>query len=254
MVMTNPRPEENILARYYQSDAYISHSNKSLSIVDQLYKISRTFTLKWKHGLIQKYSLQKPSSILDFGCGTGTFLEECKKNNMEISGVEPSNTARNQAERKTAEKIAADIKEIPKTFDVITMWHVLEHVSDLKETIQTLKGHLNENGTMFIAVPNHQSLDGKKYREFWAGYDVPRHLWHFTRETMTLLLAQHDLKLTNVVPMHLDAYYVSMLSEKYKSSNNRLVGMAKAFVQGWKSNQKAKTTGEYSSLIYLARK
>ncbi|MEX2235019.1 MAG: class I SAM-dependent methyltransferase [Cyclobacteriaceae bacterium] len=253
-VITNPRPEENKLPDYYQSEAYISHSNKSPSLVDKVYKVSRTFTLKWKYNLIRKHSLNKPVSILDYGCGTGAFLEECKKHKMIISGVEPSTTARTQAKEITETEIASHINELNTDFDVITLWHVLEHISDLNETISRLKSHMNKNGTMFIAVPNLQSLDANRYGEYWAGYDVPRHLWHFSRATMRMLLSHHNLKLINVVPMRLDSYYVSLLSEKYKNGTNGVTNMANAIIQGWRSNREANATHEFSSLIYIARK
>lgn len=253
-VMTNPRPRDNDLPKYYQSEEYISHSDKSTNLVGKIYKVARTFTLKWKYELVQKHSLQKPSSILDYGCGTGAFLLECKKHGMKTTGVEPSSTARAQANEKTGDQVASDILEVNDTVDVISLWHVLEHVSNLNETVVRLKNHLKENGTMFIAVPNLQSHDAKKYGEYWAGYDVPRHLSHFSKNAMQKLLANHNLNLINVVPMRLDAFYVSLLSEKYRNRTNGISTIAKAFVEGWKSNRSAKTTGEYSSLIYIARK
>jgi len=252
-VITNPRPDETPLPRYYQSDAYISHSNKTLNIVDKVYKVSRTFTLKWKYNLVQRHSLTKPVSILDYGCGTGAFLRECKRHKMIISGVEPSPAARNHAKANTATEILSHIDEVKAVFDVLTLWHVLEHVSDLNETIAKLKNHLDKSGTMFIAVPNLQSFDAIRYKEHWAGYDVPRHLWHFSRKPMEILLSRHDLKLINVAPMRLDSYYVSLLSEKYKKGNS-VVSMLKAILQGWKSNNEANSTQEFSSLIYIARK
>jgi 2-polyprenyl-3-methyl-5-hydroxy-6-metoxy-1,4-benzoquinol methylase len=253
-VLTNPQPEEKDLARYYQSDAYISHSNKSLSIIDQAYKVSRNFTLKWKYKLIQKHSLYKPVSILDYGCGTGAFLQECKKHQVKIVGVEPSSVARSIARQTTSTEIYEDLTQVNQKVDAITQWHVLEHVTDLHGTLEALKTRLDENGTMFIAVPNHQSSDAKQYREHWAGYDVPRHLWHFSRETMKRLLTTHHLNLVNVVPMQLDAYYVSLLSEKYKTEKTGVSGLIKAVAEGWKSNHAAKKTAEFSSLIYIARK
>ncbi|MGC1241168.1 MAG: class I SAM-dependent methyltransferase [Chryseosolibacter sp.] len=254
-VMTNPKPSDAELPRYYQSDAYISHSNKSSNIIDQIYKISRTYTLQWKYRLIQQLSLNTPNSILDYGCGTGAFLKECKKNGINVTGVEPSEVAREQARKNTQSLIVPDISEIANQYDAITLWHVLEHVSNLNETLTLLKSHLAENGTMFIAVPNLKSADANKYGKFWAAYDVPRHLWHFTANTMERLLNNHHLKLINVVPMKLDAYYVSLLSEKYRSDGKGAVaGMIKAALQGWKSNSLAKNTREYSSLIYIARK
>jgi 2-polyprenyl-3-methyl-5-hydroxy-6-metoxy-1,4-benzoquinol methylase len=253
-VFTNPRPDNKDLPKYYQSDEYISHSDKSTSLIGQLYKIARTFTMKWKCSLVRQYSLRTPSSLLDYGSGTGSFLLACKKHQMRIAGVEPSSTARAQANEKIPNQVVSDIHQVNGSFEVITLWHVLEHVNDLNDTLDRLKSHLQENGTMFIAVPNLQSPDAKKYKEHWAGYDVPRHLWHFTRPTMEMLLTHHNLKLINVVPMQLDAFYVSLLSEKYKTGTNTISSVAKAIAEGWKSNRSARTNGEYSSLIYIARK
>ena len=252
--MTNPRPSERELGQYYQSDAYISHSNKSTTLVDLAYKISRNFTLKWKYNLLQKYSQRKPQSILDYGCGTGTFLSECHQRGMEIAGVEPSDTARTRANEINQGKIVSDLQAIKTSFDIITLWHVLEHVSDLHDTLEKLKAHLKDNGTMFIAVPNLQSLDAKTYNENWAAYDVPRHLWHFSKKTMEILLNRHNLKLFHTAPMKLDAFYVSLLSEKYKNGNHTVSGMARALLKGWRSNTAAKNNREYSSLIYIASK
>jgi 2-polyprenyl-3-methyl-5-hydroxy-6-metoxy-1,4-benzoquinol methylase len=254
-VLTNPRPDDKELSRYYQSEAYISHSNKSLTIVDHAYKLARRFTLKWKYKLVRKHTVNEPKFILDYGCGTGAFLAECKKQNMHVAGVEPSLTARSQADKELHAEIVADIRQITdKAFDAITLWHVLEHVTNLHETISALKDRLKENGTIFIAVPNLQSSDATEYREHWAGFDVPRHLWHFSQKTMKSNLELHDLKIVNVVPMRLDSYYVSLLSEKYKNGKTSIPNMAKALLQGWRSNRAAQTTAEYSSLIYIARK
>jgi 2-polyprenyl-3-methyl-5-hydroxy-6-metoxy-1,4-benzoquinol methylase len=254
-VLTSPRPTASDLPKYYQSDAYISHSNKPSNLVDQIYKIARKYTLKWKYNLIAKHSSIKPSSILDYGCGTGAFLQECQKHGMKTAGVEPSDTARLKAREETGTPIAPDLNLISQEFDVITLWHVLEHVNNLNQTLSQLKTHLDKNGTMFIAVPNLQSADAKVYQEFWAGYDVPRHLWHFSRTTMEKLLRNHGFQLISVLPMPLDAYYVSLLSEKYRNNDNGSVpGMITATLQGWKSNQQGKTTHEYSSLIYIVRK
>lgn len=253
-VFTNPQPEQKELPKYYQSDAYISHSNKPKGLIDQLYKISRTFTLSWKYNLVRKHSVSDASSILDFGCGTGSFLYQCMKHNMKVRGVEPSGMAREQARKLTGTPVEEDLKKIDGQFDAITLWHVLEHIADLKETIDTLRDHLNQNGTMFIAVPNLNSQDATTYREYWAAYDVPRHLWHFSRTSMKQLLTNSGLKIINTVPMKLDAYYVSLLSEKYKQSGRTTVKIAAAVVQAWKSNHAARSTHEYSSLIYIARK
>ena len=253
-VLTNPRPEESQISKYYQSEAYISHSDTSKGLIDKLYRIARSFTLKWKFDLVQKNTLTKPSSILDYGCGTGSFLDLCKQSGLQIAGVEPAESARSIAKKLTGTEVAADIQKVKGTFDAITLWHVLEHVIHLNETVNHLKNRLNQNGTIFIAVPNLQSWDARHYSEHWAAFDVPRHLWHFSRETMESLLTKHGLKIEGIIPMPLDAYYVSLLSEKYKSGRQGISSMLKALLRGRRSNDEGNKTREYSSLIYIVRK
>lgn len=253
-VFTNPRPDDAALPRYYQSPSYISHSDKPTGTIDRAYKISRHFTLKWKYEIVQKHALQPPSSILDYGCGTGAFLRTCQQRSMRIAGVEPSPLARTQAENNTNTPIYSHASEIDQDFHAITLWHVLEHVSDLHGTLEKLKKHLTENGTMFIALPNLKSQDANRYKEHWAGYDVPRHLWHFSEDTLKKLLTSHRLRVITTLPMPLDAYYVSLLSEKYKNGSNNVLNMTRALHSGWKSNQAGKKTSQYSSLIYIVRK
>jgi 2-polyprenyl-3-methyl-5-hydroxy-6-metoxy-1,4-benzoquinol methylase len=253
-VITSPRPEEDELPRYYQSQAYISHANRSLNLVDAVYKVTRRFTLQWKYNIMQKHSIRKPSSLFDFGCGTGDFLLECKKHGMNISGAEPSIRARNEAARKTGANIAPALNQIAGKFDAITLWHVLEHVPDLEATLVALKHHLEKEGTLFIAIPNYRSKDATRYGVHWAGFDVPRHLWHFSKDTMARLLTRVKLNVVHILPMPLDAYYVSLLSEKYKTGNYNVSTITKGLLQGWKSNRAAKSTREYSSLIYIIRK
>ncbi|MBL0741768.1 class I SAM-dependent methyltransferase [Chryseolinea lacunae] len=252
---TNPVPDPERLGDYYLSDTYISHSNKAKGLIDSVYILARTFTLKWKVKLITNHSLGKGRQLLDYGCGTGDFLKAAKEQQWAVAGVEPSALARSQAEQSTQEKIATALPELTgKKFDVITLWHVLEHIDDLNECIQSLKQQLNDDGTLLIAVPNYECWDGKHYQSHWAGYDVPRHLWHFSRKTMDLLMTNNGLKIKNIVPMKLDAFYISLLSEKYKTGTSGLGGMLKAVWNGIKSNSKAAKTNDYSSLIYIIRK
>ncbi|MTI26858.1 class I SAM-dependent methyltransferase, partial [Fulvivirga kasyanovii] len=175
---TNPRPKAEDLSQYYQSQDYISHSNKSNSPVNIIYKIARNFTLKKKVALIN--SLNKKGSMLDIGCGTGHFISACKEDGWAINGVEPDENARKMATDKTAINISADIKDVEQTeFDVITMWHVLEHIPNLNDFMQILAHKLKETGKLIVAVPNYKSHDAQYYKQYWAAYDVPRHLYHF---------------------------------------------------------------------------
>jgi 2-polyprenyl-3-methyl-5-hydroxy-6-metoxy-1,4-benzoquinol methylase len=253
LAITTPRPELNELSNYYKSEEYISHSGKTSGGIGGLYKIARTYALSWKKRIITKFNTG--NTALDFGCGTGDFLHTLQKQGWKVEGIEPSDLARIKAAELNKQLIHSDINEIEnKTFDVITAWHVIEHVPDLRATILKLKSLLKKNGTIFIAVPNYQSHDSSVYKNFWAGYDVPRHLWHFSKKSMTLLLQSHGFQLQEIIPMKLDSYYISLLSEKYKNQNRlTLTGLVKAFSNGFISNLKAGNQTNHSSLIYIAK-
>ncbi len=253
-VFTNPRPEDATLPNYYLSDKYISHTGGSKSIVDKIYLLARKITLGWKRKLVTSYSSE--NNILDVGCGTGDFLDEMKSHNWNISGVEPSPNARESTEKKTGSKIYKSLADVSKSnFSVITLWHVLEHLPDPNQALQMLHNLINESGTIFIAVPNLQSHDANYYQSFWAGYDVPRHLWHFDKKNMKSLLEKNGLKLTKILPMHLDSFYVALLSESYKNPKRlKLLQLFSAFILGLNSNLKARKTSQYSSIIYVVKR
>ncbi len=258
-LFTNPRPGLDNISDYYQSEEYISHSNKSGNLVNFLYKIARTFTLKGKLKLLNR--LHPHGKLLDFGTGTGEFLAKCNSNNWEVSGVEPEERARQQANKLTNGSVVENLDKLDKDqkFNIITLWHVLEQLPSLNETLTALNNLLSKNGLLIIAVPNCASWDAIHYKEYWAGYDVPRHLSHFSRQTMGLLLKNNNLSIKNIIPMKLDAYYVSFLSEKYKSQNLGKSFGIKTYVRsllcGWKSNDWASVNSlEYSSLIYVVKK
>jgi 2-polyprenyl-3-methyl-5-hydroxy-6-metoxy-1,4-benzoquinol methylase len=254
LIFTNPRPEENQLYKYYQSDQYTSHTTDNQSVIDYVYRFCRSFTLRWKHSLIKENVIAKEHlSILDYGCGTGDFLNFCKSKGHTVVGFEPTEKAREIARSKQLNIIRA-LDDSHFGFDVITLWHVLEHVPDLNETLTLLSNRLNKNGTMFIAVPNPESADAELYQENWAGYDVPRHLWHFSKQAMQLLVKKTGLHFKGVIPMKLDAYYVSLLSEKYKTGKISVGELGRAFYQGVRSNLKATSKKNHSSLIYILRK
>jgi 2-polyprenyl-3-methyl-5-hydroxy-6-metoxy-1,4-benzoquinol methylase len=253
-IFTNPRPDDSSLARYYLSDKYISHTGSSKTLINKIYLQARKITLGWKRNLVRKYSIS--NKILDVGCGTGEFLLEMKSQGWEISGVEPSANARESAEKKIDTKIFKSLDDVSENnFSAITLWHVLEHLPDPNLALQTLRKLINETGTIFIAVPNLQSYDATYYQSFWAAYDVPRHLWHFDKKNMKILLEKNKLKLIKILPMRLDSFYVSLLSESYKNpEKTKFVQLLAAFIVGLKSNLKGKKTLEYSSLIYVVKR
>ena len=248
MLITSPKPKNEELVKYYESENYISHTDAKTSAFDKIYQVVKTYTISKKVKLINGFVLSK-KSVLDIGCGTGDFLVVCQNNSWNISGIEPNISAKTIAESKLNITLKSDISQLKKqTFDVITMWHVLEHVPNLKEYISQLKKLLNPKGTLIIAVPNYKSFDAKHYGKFWAAYDVPRHLWHFSKKSIQLLFKKEKMEVVKILPMKFDSFYVSLLSEKYKTKKSNPI---KAFSIGLLSNLKAKKTKEYSSLIYI---
>jgi 2-polyprenyl-3-methyl-5-hydroxy-6-metoxy-1,4-benzoquinol methylase len=249
LLFTNPRPDRANIGKYYKSEDYISHSDSSAGLKNFLYKRVRSIALDSKYHLIK--SLGNGKKVLDIGCGTGYFLNKMKTKGYQVSGIEPDPSARKLAEAKLGEKIFADLIELPKTkFDYISLWHVLEHVHDLKEYLQTIRTFLEKEGHLIIAVPNHSSYDQSYYKEFWAAYDVPRHLYHFTKESLQNLVKPIGYKLLKEIPMKFDAYYVSLLSEKYKTGTTNYI---KAFNIAQKSNKVGKPNN-FSSMIYIFKK
>jgi len=249
-VFTNPRPAELEIGRYYQSADYISHQNKSTSFINGLYKIVRNYTLKQKLKLVN--SISEKDNILDYGCGTGHFLNICKNAGWNPYGIEPDPTARNISKQSLPDHIFEKIEETKNTqFNTITLWHVLEHVHQLNETLVKLRAKLHPNGKLLLALPNHQSKDSQLYGKFWAGYDVPRHLYHFDKGSVNQLAQKHNFNVEKILPMKFDSFYVSMLSEKYKGNR---VNLITPFINGCKSNIYAKKGLNYSSLIFILSK
>lgn len=248
---TNPRPAPNELGRYYESEDYISHTNQGNNLVNNLYKLARIYTIQEKSKLVRKWS--KKGNLLDIGCGTGEFINYNKQLNWTVSGVELNDKARAQAEKQLQQPLYSSIEEVTteKQFQAITLWHVLEHIADLEESSRRIKDMLAPKGMLFVAVPNCESYDAAYYDKYWAAYDLPRHLYHFTQKSMEQWWQKFDMKVKGIMPMKLDAYYVSMLSEKHKTGKPN---MAKASWIGLRSNLKARKSNNYSSLIYIISK
>lgn len=250
---TNPRPNQEEIGKYYKAESYISHTNTTKSVIAKIYHTVRKYTLKNKVDLINRLSPQK-GKLLDVGCGTGMFLNEARENGWIVKGIEPNSDARRIAEDINKTIIETEILTSFKNekFKIITLWHVLEHIHLLNETINWLKERILENGIIIIAVPNYESKDAKIYREQWAAYDVPRHLYHFSQKSIKELFEREGLKLVETLPMKFDSFYVSMLSTKYQTGR---INYVKAFFAGLKSNQYAKShNNNYSSLIYVLKK
>lgn len=249
MYFTHPKPLQEELPAYYESADYISHTDGKRSFTELLYQGVKKLTLSQKRKIIGKYQSHK-GLVLDLGCGTGDFISYLNKNHWNVIGVEPIPKARHLAVKKGL-RVCSNIGDLETShFDTITMWHVLEHVYHLDKQLTWLKDHLSEKGNIFIAVPNFESWDAQYYGTYWAAYDVPRHLYHFSHKAIAMLFQDVGLELVETIPMKFDAYYVSLLSEKYKTGNRNYV---RALRSGFISNYKAKRSGNYSSKIYVLR-
>lgn len=246
-------PSQEDIGPYYKSDTYISHSDTKKGLINSLYHAVRKRTLAGKRNLVINTTGTSNGSILDIGCGTGAFLNEMQQSNWQITGLEPDDVARQKANElyNIQPEPSHQIFNINENiFDAITMWHVLEHVHELKAYITKIEKLLKPNGKLFIAVPNYTSYDAQKYAAYWAAYDVPRHLYHFSPKSIEFLLNNTGLQLASIKPMWFDSFYVSMLSEQYKGGN-----MISACITGVISNLKA--LGNYdkcSSVIYVIEK
>lgn len=247
---TNPRPSESDLGNYYKSENYISHTNNKSGIINKLYQIARRYSIKTKIHLLKK--IKENKKILDIGSGTGEFLNACKKIGFETKGIEPSQKAKQQAEKNFNLDITDKTSLVgfkSDEFDNITMWHVLEHISDLNQTLKELNRILKPEGQLIIAVPNHNSFDAVVYKEYWAAWDLPIHLWHFSKESLETIANKHKLKLVKQKAMIFDSFYVSLLSEKYKNGKNNFI---KSIIVGLFSNINGILTKDgHSSTIYI---
>ena len=249
LLTTYPQPDLTALPKYYESDDYISHTDGKRSLFENAYHFVKNIALKNKLNLINRLNPEK-GSLLDIGAGTGDFLTVANNNKWTTKGVEPSEKAKAIALKKGVDFVN-NTSELPShSFDVITMWHVLEHVPDLENQIIELKRLIKPEGTIIIAVPNFNSYDAKHYGSFWAAYDVPRHLWHFSKTAIQTLFAKEALQLVQTLPMKFDSFYVSLLSEKYKTGKMNFIA---AFWIGLCSNWKATKNLEFSSHIYIIK-
>ena len=252
---THPVPPADKIGVYYESEDYISHSNTRKGFINTLYHSVRRHTLSVKFGQIEKFTGMKRGHHLDIGAGTGAFVQYMNGHGWKSQGIEPDAKARELAlTYHNTQLLPSGMFETlcPETFDAVSMWHVLEHVHDLFPYLHQVRKILKPGGLAFIAVPNYTSYDGMKYGSFWAAYDVPRHLYHFSPASMKWLLSAAGFQLSGMIPMWYDSFYISLLSEKYKKGYSSLPN---GFMNGAISNLKAlKNKERCSSLIYIAGK
>lgn len=252
---TSPQPQDQELGRYYASKEYISHSDTKKGLINKLYHLARRYMLEKKHDVVTRAIRRDMGRLLDVGAGTGHFAHYMSEYHWDVTALEPDENARKVGAEKLEMEIhplevLGELKE--DSFDVITLWHVLEHVQDIGGYISHFRSLLHKDGVLIIAVPNHTSRDANQYKTKWAAYDVPRHLWHFSPASMEKILTKHGFELVHKLPMPLDAFYVSMLSEKYRGNN--FLGPVFAFFSGvltWIASMR--NVNKASSIIYIAK-
>ncbi|OWK74963.1 methyltransferase type 11 [Flavobacteriaceae bacterium JJC] len=246
---THPVPHH--IEKYYESKEYISHHQDSGTLKEKLYKFLQGFNLNFKRNILAK-ELYLHAKVLDYGCGAGEFLKFIEED-FTTYGFEPNEAARNFASQKVSKtKILSEIDSIENgSLDAITLWHVFEHIENQQYMLDKFHNKLKNNGLLIIAVPNPTSYDAKRYKEYWAAYDVPRHIYHFTKTGMINLMNNENWELKKIRPLLLDSFYISMLSEKYKKSP---LFWIKGMIFGAISNFKGLKNDEFSSLIYIIKK
>lgn len=242
ILKTSPIPKN--IETYYNPKAYLSYSGKEHPLVKKLYAIVKNIMIRVKIRLLEKQSIS--GSLLEIGSGTGEFIRAAKKRGWEVYGVETNTKAIEIARKKNSELKRTKPKN--KKHEAVVLWHVLEHIEDIEKEVKDLKRCLKEEGTLFLAVPNYKSLDARFYESYWAAYDVPRHIWHFSKKGMIAFLRKNDLKVKKTKPLFFDAFYVSLLSERYKNKN-----YLRGLLVGIVSTVFAIFTGEYSSNIFIVK-
>lgn len=248
LLITSPVPEN--ISQYYQSKEYISHTDAKDNFLEKVYHFVKKITLRNKLRLLTNQN-QGIGKLLDIGSGTGDFLQFANNRNWSVFGVEPNPKARALSKEKGIQ-VFENLEQIEEnSFDVITLWHVLEHIESVDDYILKIKNKLKHNGTLIIAVPNFKSKDANHYREYWAAFDLPRHLWHFSKGAVKRIFEKHHFKLKETKPMWFDAFYVCLLSEKYKTGKSNWL---KALWHGSISNLSGMFSKEYSSHIYILKK
>ena len=249
LLKTHPFPDLSVLPKYYESEDYISHTDGKRTFFEKIYHFVKKRAIKNKVKLINSYHKNK-GALLDVGCGTGDFLVEAQNQGWKATGYEPNESAKKLTKSKNVSTIDNLVSLSANSFDVITLWHVLEHVPNLEEYIKNLKKLLKPSGTLIVAVPNYKSYDAIYYKRHWAAYDVPRHLWHFSKKSIKRLFSDVDMNLACVLPMWFDSFYVSMLSEKHKTGK---INFIKAIFIGLRSNCVGLFKKEFSSHIYVLK-
>ncbi len=243
---TFPAPKKSEMFKYYDSNQYLPHSYNNKNLITILYSVVKRQMHRKKLEWMSR-QLNHNSSVLDYGCGTGDFVNYLRSKSVMAYGYDPNI----KFNLDSPDYLTNNFDWGVNKYDIIFLWHVLEHTHDPFVLLQSLKKLLKKNGKIFIAIPNFKSFDSTYYRKYWAGYDLPRHLWHFSRKSIYQIAEQNNFKIHTEKRLYLDAIYVSFLSEKYKSSRfPYLQGLIIGFISIFRSF----FTKESSSFLFVFNK
>jgi 2-polyprenyl-3-methyl-5-hydroxy-6-metoxy-1,4-benzoquinol methylase len=252
MLVTSPQPSLDALSTYYKSENYISHVKAKKTLFQAIYFSVRAITLRQKLKWVSVHK-NKGNRILDYGAGVGDFVRAAQNDGWDCIGIEPHIKARTIANEKKQYTVypVEHLKTLqPNSQTVITLWHVLEHLHNLEQHIRTFKQLLKPSGRLVVAVPNFKSYDAQYFKSYWAAYDLPRHLWHFSKESISTLFEDFDMEIESTYPMIFDSFYASLVSTKYQMGR---MNVLKGLTIGLLSNLKAYFSGEYSSLVFVIK-
>ncbi len=251
---TKNAPDADHIGRYYEHDDYVSHTDTKEGLFFSIYHSVRNYMLGQKLSYLKNHTTVK--KLFDIGSGTGYFVHHSKQNGVEVTGFEPDADARKQALKNFNIELESSLETVlsrREKFDAISMWHVLEHVHDLNGYFEHFRTLLQDDGVLAIAVPNYTSYDAGYYKKYWAAYDLPKHLWHFSPESMKVLAKKHNFEHQKSYAMPFDPFYIALLSEGHKKSG--FIGKLRAvfigtisFIKGLFNSEKA------SSVVYIFKK
>ena len=221
LIYTVDPPLGDNIGRYYESDDYLEHSNRKNDLFSRMYGWGRDLMFGYKYGILKKLGSEK--KILDIGAGSGYFLNFMRGKGYSVTGIEMSERARNHAKEVHNLDIHPDEmfhnKAFKEKFDIISLWHVMEHLYDLNQVVKRFDELLNPNGHLVIALPNYNALEVEIYKKYWNGWDVPRHLWHFSPQSLKHLMNNHGFEIERMKMMPLDPLFNTLLTNKYRQGN-----------------------------------
>jgi len=227
-IFLNPRPDSTSIQKFYSHQDYHPFLNlnaPSKDLISKIYLLIRPYSIRWKRKKIHR--AKGIGSILDVGCGTGEFLFEMKRWKWEVVGIEADERGLQYARDTLGLKVFKDPEwNFPReSFDVVTFWHTLEHIHDLRGTLERIVPLLKREGLLLIAVPNISSLDFKIYKRDWVALDLPRHLYHFEPNSLKALCRSLGLEVFKYHQIPLDTFYNCLMSERlaFERSNRKTI-------------------------------